>query len=127
MRSPCSRSTRWIPSGGTSARRRCFSGAPFFGSGTLPEGGGPSRDGVATAGATNSFSCYSVGAASDIDGDKTNGEVILVRLALDGKTAATQPGNVKTVFPGADGSCLDATGKTPVYGAPCTMTGPDVF
>src|SRR3972149_1270486 len=45
MRSPCSRSTRWIPSGGTRARRRCFSGAPFFGSGTLPVGAGACRGG----------------------------------------------------------------------------------
>src|SRR5581483_1298156 len=48
-RSPCSRSTRWMPSGGTSARSRCFSGAPLFGSGTLPVGGGASRTGTATA------------------------------------------------------------------------------
>ena len=40
MRSPCSRSTRWMPSGGTSARSRCFSGAPFFGVGDVARGGG---------------------------------------------------------------------------------------
>ena len=35
-RSPCSRSTRWMPSGGTSASSRCFSSAPFFGVGHVP-------------------------------------------------------------------------------------------
>ena len=44
-RSPCSRSTRWIPSGGTSASRRCLSGAPFLGVGRLPVGSGASRRG----------------------------------------------------------------------------------
>src|SRR5215211_3682432 len=53
MRSPCSRSTRWIPSGGTSASSRCFSGAPRFGSGTLPVGAGAWRSGaVSVAAAT---------------------------------------------------------------------------
>ena len=79
-------------------------------------------------GGTNAFSCYSVGAASDIDGDNANGEVMLVRLKLDGTTTATQPANVLTAFPGTLGSCLDgAATPNPVYGAPCTLTGPDVF
>jgi type IV pilus assembly protein PilA len=82
--------------------------------------------GCAVAGGTNAASCYSVGAAADIDGDKANGEVILVRLALDGTTTATKPANVGTAWPGTLGSCIDANSK-PVYGSPCTLTGPDVF
>jgi type IV pilus assembly protein PilA len=81
----------------------------------------------AIAAATNSGICYTVGAASDIDGDAANGEVALVKMALDGTTLATQPTNIAITFPGAAGnSCLDAGGNT-VYGAPCTLTGPDVF
>src|ERR687891_2072661 len=52
MRSPCSRSTRWTPSGGTSASRRCFSGAPGFGDGGLPVGGGAVRIAAAGGAAT---------------------------------------------------------------------------
>jgi type IV pilus assembly protein PilA len=80
------------------------------------------------AGGSNAASCYTVGAAADIDGDKANGEVILVRLALDGTTTATQPGNIKLAFPNASsgGSCVDAKSNS-VFGAPCTLTGPDVF
>jgi len=86
-----------------------------------------SGTGCAVAGGTNAFSCYTVGASSDIDGDKTNGEVILVRMALDGKTTATQPKNVGVAFPGpAEASCQDGKGNA-VYGSPCTLTGPDVF
>jgi type IV pilus assembly protein PilA len=81
----------------------------------------------AVAGGANASSCYTVGAASDIDGDNKNGEVILVRLALDGTTTAGNPANIPTpAFPGTAGSCVDANNK-PVYGAPCTLTGPDVF
>ncbi len=39
-RSPCSRWTRWMPSGATRASRRCLSSAPAFGAGALPVGGG---------------------------------------------------------------------------------------
>jgi type IV pilus assembly protein PilA len=78
------------------------------------------------ANGANSGICYSVGAAADIDGDNAHGEVILVKMALNGVTTATQPGNVLTAFPGTLGSCLDAAGKT-VYGTPCTLTSPDVF
>jgi type IV pilus assembly protein PilA len=78
------------------------------------------------AGGTNSGICYTVGAAADIDGDATNGEVILVKLALDGTTQATQPGNILTAFPGTLGSCLDAA-STNVYATPCTLSSPDVF
>jgi type IV pilus assembly protein PilA len=80
----------------------------------------------AVAGGTNAASCYTVGAAADIDGDKANGEVILVRLQLDGVTNAGKTANLGTAFPGTLGSCIDANSK-PVYGAPCTLTGPDVF
>ncbi len=72
----------------------------------------------------NSGICYTVGAASDIDGDAANGEVALVKPALAG-TVATQPGNIATPLPGTLGSCL--SGGTTVYGTPCTVTGPDVF
>jgi type IV pilus assembly protein PilA len=77
-------------------------------------------------GGANSGICYSVGAAADIDGDGTNGEVILVKLALDGTSQATDPTNVTTGFPGTMGSCLDAANNT-VYGTPCTMTDPETF
>src|SRR5918996_907363 len=50
-RSPCSRSTRWTPSGATRARSRCLSGAPGFGEGTFPVGGG-ATSGAAGGGAT---------------------------------------------------------------------------
>src|SRR3989442_309580 len=46
-RSPCSRSTRWMPSGATSARSRCLSGAPAFGVGMRPVGGGAVRTAAA--------------------------------------------------------------------------------
>jgi type IV pilus assembly protein PilA len=80
-------------------------------------------------GAGNSASCYTVGAASDIDGDTVNGEVVLVRLALDGTTASAVPGNLTVDWPPVatnTGSCLDGS-SNPVFGAPCTLTGPDVF
>jgi type IV pilus assembly protein PilA len=81
------------------------------------------------ANAANAATCYSVGAAADIDGDKVNGEVLLVRLNLDGVTNAGVPANLKGAFPPAatdPGSCIDGKGNA-VYGAPCTLTGPDVF
>jgi type IV pilus assembly protein PilA len=78
-----------------------------------------------TNGGANSGTCYSVGAAADIDGDTVTGQVILVKLGLDGTTAATLPSNV-AAFPGTLGSCLDKNGAT-VFGMPCTVTGPDVF
>jgi type IV pilus assembly protein PilA len=81
---------------------------------------------TATAAATNAAICYTVGAASDIDGDKVNGEVTLVKVALDGTTVATKPANVGTAFPGTLGSCIDPNSK-PVFATPCTLTGPDVF
>jgi type IV pilus assembly protein PilA len=81
---------------------------------------------TSNAAATNSGNCYTVGAASNIDGDTVNGEVILVKLHLNGSTVATQPGNIGVAFPGSLGSCLDGASKT-VYGQPCTLTGPDVF
>ena len=62
-------------------------------------------------GATNSSICYTVGAAADIDGDAVNGEVILVKMALDGATTADPPTNLTQTFPGdAAGSCTDAAG-----------------
>jgi type IV pilus assembly protein PilA len=75
--------------------------------------------------ATNSGTCYTVGAASDIDGDTINGEVALVKLTLDGKTQAKDPANIKIGFPGTLGSCL--VGKNTVYGSPCSVSSPDVF
>jgi type IV pilus assembly protein PilA len=75
---------------------------------------------------TNSGTCFTVGAASDIDGDGGNGEVQLVKLGLNGTDQATIPGNVATAFPGTLGSCLDGAGNN-VYATPCTVTSPDVF
>jgi type IV pilus assembly protein PilA len=73
-----------------------------------------------------SGTCYSVGAIANIDGDATNGDVALVKLALDGKTQEVVP--LVAGFPGTAGtsSCLDRNGVT-IYGAPCVTTGPDVF
>ncbi|HTN53486.1 MAG TPA: prepilin-type N-terminal cleavage/methylation domain-containing protein [Anaeromyxobacter sp.] len=73
-----------------------------------------------------SGTCYSIGAIANIDGDATNGDVALVKLALDGKTSETVP--LVAAFPGTAGtsSCLDRNGVT-IYGAPCVATGPDVF
>jgi type IV pilus assembly protein PilA len=74
----------------------------------------------------NSGICYTVGAAANIDGDATNGEVALAKQSLATVPAtATQPGNILTVFPGTLGSCL--SGTQTVYGTPCTLTNPDVF
>jgi type IV pilus assembly protein PilA len=85
--------------------------------------------GCNTAGSTNSSICYSVGAAANIDGDAANGEVALVKQSLAVGVAAavtpTQPANVLTAWPGTLGSCL--SGALPVFGTPCTLTGPDVF
>ena len=81
---------------------------------------------TSNAAATNAAICYTVGAAADIDGDKTNGEVTLVKMALDGVTVATKPANLGTAFPGTLGSCLDPNGQN-VLATPCTLTGPDVF
>jgi type IV pilus assembly protein PilA len=78
------------------------------------------------SGAAHSGNCYSVGSAADIDGDGTFGEVILVKLGLDGTSMATKPANVTNAFPGTLGSCTDKASAT-VYGMPCTVTGPDVF
>ena len=80
----------------------------------------------AVAGAGNSGNCYSVGAASNIDADATNGEVILVKMGLDGASRATLPTNLTIAFPGTIGSCTDGNNQ-PVFGTPCTLTGPDVF
>jgi type IV pilus assembly protein PilA len=80
---------------------------------------------TSNAAATNSGTCYTVGAASDIDGDGTNGEVALVKLTLDGATQAKDPANIIAKFPGKLGSCL--IGANTVYGSPCTLTSPDVF
>ena len=77
-----------------------------------------------TVGGANSGICYMVGAAADIDGDGTNGDVALSKMALDGVTAATKTNNI-AVFPGTLGSCL--SGTITIYGTPCTTTSPDVF
>ena len=78
------------------------------------------------AAATNSGICYTIGAAADIDGDATNGEVAMAKpsAAIPPITAAS-PGIIGA-FPGTGiGSC--GTGATTVFGTPCTITGPDVF
>jgi type IV pilus assembly protein PilA len=78
---------------------------------------------TSTAAATNSGICYFIGAASDIDGDGTPGEVALSKQSLaNPPVSATQPANVVTAWPGTLGSCVGN-----VYGTPCTLTSPDVF
>jgi type IV pilus assembly protein PilA len=81
---------------------------------------------TSNAAATNSGICYTIGSASDIDGDGIHGEVALAKqsLALIPITA-TFPGNI-SAFPGAGlGSC--GLAAAPVFGTPCTVSGPDVF
>jgi type IV pilus assembly protein PilA len=75
-------------------------------------------------GGANSGICYMVGAAADIDGDGTAGEVALAKMSLDGLKAPTKTVNIKA-FPGTFGSCL--SGTVTIYGTPCTTTSPDVF
>jgi type IV pilus assembly protein PilA len=75
---------------------------------------------------SNSGVCYSVGAAANIDGDATNGEVVLVKKDISGTLQAKLPGNLAATFPGTLGSCTDKAGSS-VFGMPCTITGPDVF
>ncbi len=75
-------------------------------------------------GGANSGICYMIGAAADIDGDGTNGDVALAKGALDGVSFPVKTGNI-AAFPGTLGSCLD--GAKTVYGTPCTTTSPDVF
>jgi type IV pilus assembly protein PilA len=77
-----------------------------------------------STGGGNSGICYMAGAAADIDGDGTNGEVALSKGALDGTTFPTKTSNI-AAFPGTYGSCL--SGTVTVYGTPCTTTSPDVF
>jgi type IV pilus assembly protein PilA len=73
----------------------------------------------------NSGICYAAGAISDIDGDATNGNVMLIKPSLQGTVPATLPAN--TTFPGTAGSgCLPTAGNT-VYASPCASTFPDVF
>jgi type IV pilus assembly protein PilA len=76
--------------------------------------------------AANSGICYTIGAAADIDGDGTNGEVALAKPSdATPPITATFPANI-SAFPGTGvGSC--GVGATTVYGTPCTVTGPDVF
>jgi len=80
----------------------------------------------ADAAAANAGICFSAGARSNIDGDATQGQVALVRMALDGTTTAGAP-TLAPDFPGSLGSCVDSGGTNVVYSMPCTVTGPDVF
>jgi type IV pilus assembly protein PilA len=73
------------------------------------------------AGFGESFNCYAVGAAADIDADTVHGEMALVKPSLQNVIPAV-PANVTTAWPGTLGSCIG-----PVYGTPCSLTGPDVF
>ncbi len=71
--------------------------------------------------------CYGAGAVADIDGDAANGEVALVKGALDGVTFPTGWGAGVT-FPGAAGTgCFPTGGTSTVYGSPCAATLPDIF
>jgi type IV pilus assembly protein PilA len=83
---------------------------------------------TANAAATNSGTCYLVGAVADIDGDAALGGVVLSKKALNGNEITTYPANMGSLtFPGdAAGSCTGANGNT-VYGTPCSVTNPDVF
>jgi type IV pilus assembly protein PilA len=70
--------------------------------------------------------CYAAGARSDIDGDSTNGNVVLVKQALDGVTVPSSWG-AAAAFPGTLGSgCLPAAGQT-IDATPCASTFPDIF
>ncbi len=76
--------------------------------------------------ATNSGICYAAGAVSDIDGDTTNGNVVLIKPTLQG----TVPGTfaLTTVFPGVAGTgCFPTGGTSTVYASPCASTLPDIF
>src|SRR3954471_1232949 len=72
-RSPCSRSTRWMPSGGTIASRRCLSGAPFFGVGMLPVGSGASRTAAVIGAAATATEPPMPGAAAAAGGAARGG------------------------------------------------------
>jgi LDH2 family malate/lactate/ureidoglycolate dehydrogenase len=69
--------------------------------------------------------CYSAGARADIDGDGVNGNVALVKMALNGTLPTAQGAGV--TFPGVTGTgCLPAAGNT-LYNTPCASTLPDIF
>ncbi len=70
----------------------------------------------------NSGICYAAGAAADIDGDTTQGQVALVKPTLQGTVPGTFP--LSIAFPGSFG-CNPTTGS--ILASPCTVTGPDVF
>jgi type IV pilus assembly protein PilA len=70
--------------------------------------------------------CYAAGAVSDIDGDATNGNVMLVKPTLQGTVPPSFPAN--TTFPGVTGtSCFPTGGTSTVLASPCASTLPDIF
>jgi type IV pilus assembly protein PilA len=70
----------------------------------------------------NAGTCYIAGGAADIDGDTVNGEVLIVKPALNGTIPVTLPAATVAAFPGTLGSCVG-----PTYATPCTTGSPDVF
>ncbi len=77
----------------------------------------------------NSGICYFAGAAADIDGDGTNGEVALNKpliTAAGGVTLATQPALIATAWPGTAGNQCNQ-GANGLLSTACTLTLPDVF
>jgi type IV pilus assembly protein PilA len=92
---------------------------------------------------TESGMCYSIGAISDIDGDANSeatpanlGQTALMKaMFIPATNAFQEPSAVPLVsiaWPGLQdiSTCITPTrsGRTdPVYGMPCTLSGPDIF
>ena len=98
----------WAPEGATYYTYQVLTGCPG-----VPVG-------------ANSGMCYSIGAASNIDGDATNAEKVLVRPSTAGVLPGL-PGNLTAAWPPAlvGNTCL--LGGNQVLNTVCSLTGPDVF
>jgi type IV pilus assembly protein PilA len=84
---------------------------------------------------TDSGTCYSIGAVSDIDGDgpaaANLGQAVLVKQSVPtppNLPLTEVPPLVTLAFPGLapTSSCVDRSGAT-IFGMPCVLSGPDVF
>jgi type IV pilus assembly protein PilA len=98
----------WAPEGATYYTYQVLTGCPG-----VPVG-------------ANSGMCFSIGAASNIDGDATNAEKVLVRPSTAGVLPAL-PANLTAAWPAAliGNTCL--AGGNQVLNTYCSLTGPDVF
>jgi type IV pilus assembly protein PilA len=92
---------------------------------------------------TESGMCYSIGAIADIDGNAADeatpanlGQTALVKPFFDApNNAFVVPGTIPLVsiaWPGVqdESTCVTPTREgaaRPVFGAPCTLSGPDIF